>query len=753
MTGVTVVFPAAIHEILGGGAGMNGQVAWRLISQSIFRGAALLLFLTRPQGAIGGEGQAPAPVVRANWELAARWDPGQISARLGTLTVEPIWDADGSGFSYEVGTGDSTRTWRVDSRRRHQHLIVAPAAESPTVAPPAADTPDYWKRSPDGSWAVYVRGNDLYLVAIATPERETRLTTDGRSDYTIGTDPVVRGDDNSEPRAPDVVWSPDSLHFAFLRCDNSQVADLWWIDHLATPRPTLRTLKYPFPGESVSRCELWICGVDDRSLLRLETERWPDQDLTSMSHEAMCWSEDGRTLLFERRSRDFRMVDLCAAEAATGRVCTLVEERMDDEVYTRSPVLLNESGTSLLWWSRRTGWGHWYRLESHGALRPLSTGDWNALDVVDVDRKRGLVYFMGAGREKGLNPYYQFLYRCRMAGGDVRLMTPEDGFHEIAFSPDHCCFVDNWSRPDQPYRSLLRNADGRLLLELRKADTVALDTAGYRPPWVFTALAADGKTELWGLIYLPFDFDPARRYPLVTRVYPGRQGEYIPWSFTPATGEGFLAQLGFAVVRFGNRGGTFERSREYREYGRDDFRGYGLDDKRTVIEQLGVRYPWIDLDRVGIFGGSSGGYMTISAMLEHPDFFKVGVAMTAPNDPAAYYNVWAERYAGVTQVADSNGAQRWEFGAAPGNIELADRLAGHLLMINGEVDEFVHPLHAMRMADAFVRAGKRFDMLFIPGAGHGLGDWRYLYSVILEYFADHLLGDRRETVDTLLKPD
>lgn len=723
-----------------------------LTSRIINAGLAALLFLTLPPAAIGSGDQAPASVTRANWELAAGWDPGRTSARLGTLTVEPIWDADGSGFSYAVGAGDSAQSWRVDARRGRQHLIVAPVAASSAETPPAAGLPDYWNCSPDGSRAVYVRGNDLYLVATAAPEREIRLTADGRSDYTIGTDPVVHGDDDNEPRVPDVVWSPDSRRFAFLRCDNSQVADLWWIDHLATPRPALKTLKYPFPGEPVTRCELWICSVDDHSLRRLEAERWPDQDLTSMSHETMVWSEDGRTLLFERRSRDFKMVDLCAAEPTTGRVRTLAEERMDGEVFTRPPVLLDESGTSLLWWSRRTGWGHWYRLESNGAPHPLSAGDWNALDVVDVDRKRGLVYFMGAGREKGVNPYYQLLYRCRLAGGKVERLTPEDGFHEITFSPDHRCFVDNWSRPDQPYRSVLRNAEGRLLLELRTADTAALDAAGYRPPRVFTALAADGKTELWGLIYLPFDFDPARRYPLVTRVYPGRQGEYIPWSYSPVTGESYLAQLGLVVVRFGNRGGTFERSLEYGDYGRDDFRGYGLDDKRTVIEQLGARHRWIDLSRVGIFGGSSGGYMTISAMLEHPDFFKVGVAMTAPNDPAAYYNVWAERYAGVTQIADQEGAVRWECGPAAGNAELADRLAGRLLMINGEADEFVHPLHAMRMADAFVRAGKRFDMLFISGAGHDLGDWRYLYSVILEYFADHLLGDRRQSVDTLLRP-
>lgn len=735
----------------------NRRLGHQSASRSRYRNPGpilgLILALAVPPSATARDSQAPAPVVRANWDLAARWDPGQIRARLSTLLVEPSWDARGSGFTYTIRTGDTIESWRVNPRRARQEPMTGPAIEPPAAASPAAGAPDYWRRSPDGSRAVFVRGNDLFMVETATPEREIRLTTDGRGDYPIGADPVVHAGDSVEPRAPEVSWSPDSRRFAFLRTDNGQVADLWWIDHLATPRPTLRTLKYPFPGEPVPRCELWIYTVDDGSLQRLEIDRWPDQDLTSLAHETLYWSGDGRTLLFERRSRDFRMVDLCAAEAASGRVRTLVEERMDDEVYTRPPVLLDEAGSSLLWWSRRTGWGHWYRLESGGALRPLSAGSWNALDVVAVDRKRGLVYFTGAGRETGGNPYYHLLYRSSLADGDLKLLTPENGFHEVDFSPDHRCFVDNWSRPDQPYRSVLRSADGRLLLELRQADTSGLDAAGYRPPREFTALAADGKTELRGLMYLPFDFDPARRYPLVTRVYPGRQGEYIPWSFNPVTGETYLAQLGFVVVRFGNRGGTFERSPDYRAYGRDDFRGYGLPDKRAVIEQLGARYPWIDLDRVGIFGGSSGGYMTISAMLEHPDFFKVGVAMTAPNDPLAYYNVWAERYAGVTRIAGQDGTVRWECGPAPGNPELADRLAGHLLMINGEADEFVHPLHAMRMADAFIRAGKRFDMLIIPGAGHDLGDWRYLYSVILEYFAEHLLGDRRETVDTLLRPD
>jgi len=276
-------------------------------------------------------------------------------------------------------------------------------------------------------------------------------------------------------------------------------------------------------------------------------------------------------------------------------------------------------------------------------------------------------------------------------------------------------------------------------MELETTDVSRLEGAGWKPPEIFSAKSADGVTDQWGVMYKPHDFSPDKSYPIVTRAYPGRQSEFIPLEFYPVTIESTLAQLGFIVVRFGNRGGCPERGLAYREHGRDDFRDYGLDDKKVVIEELAQRHSWIDIERVGMVGSSSGGFMTVSAMLVHSDFFKVGVAMTAPNDPSVYYNVWAERYYGIEKVKGDDGVERWEC-KPDSNIELAKYLEGN-----------VYPAHLYRMADAFIKAGKRFDMFVVPGADHSLGDPNYLYGMMMDYLVEHLLGERRPGADALMR--
>ena len=368
-----------------------------------------------------------------------------------------------------------------------------------------------------------------------------------------------------------------------------------------------------------------------------------------------------------------------------------------------------------------------------------------------IDEARRQLYFLGNGREEGRNPYYQHLYRVGFDGSGLQLITPEDAQHVCSFSPSEEYFVDNYSRADLPTHSVLRDSDGKLLLELETADVTKLVEAGWKMPEVFRAKSADGTTDMWGVMYKPYDFDPKKKYPIVTRVYPGRFDEFIPLQFIPLSLEDMLANLGCIVVRFGNRGGTRVRGVEYREYGRDDFRDYGLADKKAVLEQLAERFSYIDIERVGIYGGSSGGFMTVSAMLVYPDFFKVGVAMTAPNDPSQYYNEWVERYTDIRQVELENGSIAWE-ASAPSNIELADRLNGHLLLLYGSADTYVHLGHLLRMADAFIKAGKHFDMFIIPGVGHDLGDWRYSYGLIWRYFAAYLIEGRDGRVDVISVP-
>ncbi len=746
------------------------------------------------------QAKTTGPIVEANWDLATKWGPLKIYELTRTHKVYPNWLPERETFWYRFLTSEGRFYWLIDPDAgnkeplfdgptlaaeltrltgevhdgldidlteftfadnyrhlefelsgvrylydRHQSQLAVVDSVSATDTGPALE--EWQKLSPDGTKYVFCRANNLFLGRLDQGvEQAVQLTSDGATGLSWGsTWELIAGSDTTR-HGMDVAWSPDSRRFCLKRADVRQVADLWLVDHLAQPRPTLKTYKCPPAGGKVPQWELWIGDSETQAMVKVDSDRWPDQTLDDLFDVNTWWRPDSQALFFTRRHRDYMQLDVCAADPATGATMVLIEERLNGMVYTRTPTPLPETGEAL-WWSMRDGWGHLYLYGMDGSLkRQLTSGDWMVDEVVAV--QDGVVFFTGLGREPKRNPYSRYLYRVNLDGSNLQLLTPEDAEHDVVMSPANTYLIDRFSRPDLPTRTVIRDTDGNLLLTLEEAKIDLLTDAGWQPPEVFHVPGADGQTEQWGVIYKPFDFDPARKYPIVTRVYPGRQGEFVPRDFDPVNVETALAQLGVIVVRFGNRGGTPERGLAYREYGRDELRDYGLADKKVVIENLAAQHSWIDLDRVGIFGGSSGGFMTVSAMLVYPEFFKVGVAMTSPNEPTLYYNHWVERYAGVEQVTGADGAVSWS-ATADGNIELAENLAGRLLMINGGQDDNTHPLHLFRMADAFIQAGKLFDMFVVPGAGHGLGSWQYTYGLTFDYFAAHLLGDRRDSVQGL----
>jgi dipeptidyl aminopeptidase/acylaminoacyl peptidase len=637
----------------------------------------------------------------------------------------------GGGDRIRFGAGEERFEYDLES----EELTLVETEEK---APPR---PGWQNVSPDGTLCVFARGNELFVMDPADPDaEEVRITSDGVRGLSWGSEWFLADDFDSERRRVDAVWSPDSRKFCILRADLRLVHDLWLVDHLAEPRPALKTFKYPLPGENVPLWELWIFDREGLRMTKVETARWDSQSLTDLFHAGTWWSPDSRTLYFMRRSRDYFSVDVCAVDPVTGESRPVIEERMDIQAYTHPLEQLQGSG-ELLWWSMRDGWGHYYLYDTGGKLKnQVTRGEFNAERIAAVDAERRELFFIGNAREGGRNPYYEHLYRVGLDGKGLRLLTPEDAHHKVVMSPSRRFFVDNFSRVDAPTRAVLRDAEGGLVLELETADVSKLTEAGWQPPEIFHAKAADGETDLWGVMYKPFDMDPNRKYPVITRGYPGRQSEFIPREFMPVNVETGIAQLGFIIAWFGNRGGCPQRGLEYREFGRYDFRDFCLPDKKAVIEELARRHSFIDIDRVGIVGSSSGGFMATSAMLVYPDFFKVGVAMTSPNDPRMYFKQWVERYQGVERIEEPDGSVRWE-ADADGNVELAADLKGRLLMIYGAQDDNVHITNLYRMADALIKAGKRFDMFVVPGAGHGLGDYRYLFKLITDYFVQYLLGD------------
>ena len=484
----------------------------------------------------------------------------------------------------------------------------------------------------------------------------------------------------------------------------------------------------------------------------IKADRWTDQTLGQLE-----WSSDSRKIYFTRMSRDWMSMDLCSADPVSGDCSVLIKERGQRQLIYRPPYHILEDSGYLLWWSMRDGWGHYYIFhEPSATLAPVTRGEFTAREVVHIDKETLTLFFIGNGREQDRNPYFQYLYSIHLDGSGLKCLTPEDAQHQIYMSESGDYFVDNFSRPDMEPQTVVRDAQGNLVMELESADITTLDKAGWKMPEVFTAKAADGVTDMWGVMYKPFDFDPHKKYPVIVYGYPGKESESIPWKFSHNSWVTLvsvsLAQYGFVVCVYGNRGGTPERSYDYYNFGWDDLRDYPIYDKKAVIEELAKRFDYLDIDRVGIMGSSSGGFMAATAILKYPDFFKVAVAKSGNQDNNMYYHHWNERYGLVEEIIDDSGETKF-ISHSPTNNEIAGNLKGRLLLIHGDMDKYVPPSLTTRLAYALMKAGKRFDLFMIPGGDHFFGEnWQYIIRYIELYFVENLMGDSRWSVNIFDKP-
>ena len=383
-------------------------------------------------------------------------------------------------------------------------------------------------------------------------------------------------------------------------------------------------------------------------------------------------------------------------------------------------------------------------------------------DIMEVDSDNKVIYYEAYGKEDGRHPYYSHYYSIEFDGSNDRILTPEDANHSFSMSDTKEYFVQNFSRADQPTQAMLRNSDGDVIFELEHVDLSRMEEAGYNLPENFSVKAADGQTDLYGVMWKPADFDPDKEYPIISYVYPGPQVEPYPRSFSvggTAARAHSLSQVGFVVVAMGNRGGSPLRDKWYHNFGHDDLRDYALADNRYGIEQLADRRSYIDIDRVGIYGHSGGGFMSTAALLTYPEFFKVAVSSAGNHDNNVYNIFWSEVHHGVEEITemvtreDEDGEEieeeetRFE-SQIPPNQELASNLQGRLLLVHGEMDNNVHPAHTYRMADALIEEGKKFDMMIFPEARHGFGRYTaYFERMLWDYFAEHLLNYRRTDVN------
>lgn len=597
---------------------------------------------------------------------------------------------------------------------------------------------------------------------------EYQITTDGVEHYGYGGS--GRGENNVDKEKNKdkrkrvwVDFSPDSKKFAFVKTDMREVKDLWVINSVSDPRPTLETYKYHMPGEKEApQSELLVFDFETKESIKIQAQAFKDQTIGVLNAPSKKVDRDNDIrfsiwlgnssdkLYFERTSRDLKRIDICEANTNTGEVKVLIEERLNTYVETRNLVLINK-GKEMIHWSERDGWAHFYLMDANGKVKnQITSGPWHCDRVEGVDEKNRVLYFTANGRESDEDPYYTHLYRVNFDGSGLKLLNKGNFSHAANVNDESKYFVNNYSRVNTVPKSELFNASGTKLMTLETADLSKLMEAGYKFPEPYTVKAGDGVTDIYGVLYKPFDFDPNKIYPIITYVYPGPQTEAVNKTFSARMDRlDRLAQFGFIVVTIGNRGGHPARSKWYHNYGYGNLRDYGLEDKKVGIEQLADRYDFIDINKVGIFGHSGGGFMSTAAMLVYPDFFKVAVSAAGNHDNRIYNRWWSEKHHGVKEEISEKGDTTFSYNI-DFNPALAKNLKGKLLIVHGDVDNNVHPGNTIRMANALIKANKRFDFMIYPGQRHGFGNMtEYAFWKRADYFCAHLIGDSESSVDML----
>ncbi len=610
-------------------------------------------------------------------------------------------------------------------------------------------------RSPDGKRIAFVRNWNLFVRDVASG-KETQLSTDGAVDYGYGT-PIGCCDQVSSVRQkrekrPVIVWSPDSKKIATYRADERNVKPLYLLE-TATGRPILHTYRYALPGDSViPRIDVHVFDVDGGQ--HVMADRGP-QDAVNTS---CCWLQsdtlwkDGRwgsgptdEFFYTHGQRDFKKFELIAVDTRTGKARKILEEKAPTfvELNLNSGGLPNwrviSGNHEVVWFSERDGWGHLYLFDAAtGQMKNrITDGPWVVSDIVHIDEPNRLIYFTARGRETGRDPYFRMLYRAKLDGSALTLLTPEDADHTVSMPQSGHFIVDTYSRPDTLPISVLRSTDGRVLGRIEKADVSRLTARGLPLPERFQVKARDGITDLYGLLYRPSNFDTTKTYPIIDYIYPGPQtGPIGNRTFTVAPrGEAqALAELGFFVFQI-DAFGTPLRSKAFHDFYYGNMGDNGLADHVAGITQLGGRYRQIDMNRVGIFGHSGGGFSSTDAMLRFPNFFKVAVSSAGNHDNRSYDYTWGEKYQGL--VKKSAAGDNFD---AQANQLLARNLKGKLLLMYGTLDDNVHPNNTLMVIDALIRANKNFDLIVLPNRNHGFAGEPYVLRRTWDYFVKNLLG-------------
>ena len=690
---------------------------------------------------------------------------------------------DGRTFTFEVTSSQDKKPKKDDKKKADtpEKKVFYFSYDYPTrkltLLTEEAKEPkrlDWASVSPDGQTVVYAKDCNLYRMSIADYRKaqkdekdstivEIQLTKDGSEHFGYGIPYSILNTDtlcNGKRRGVWGYWSPDSKHFVTVVTDERKVKDLWVINSTASPRPTLETYRYQMPGEmDAPEDHLYIFDMTTNTRKEIRTAAWKNQTLMLENRPYQMkerdaefipdvWQGDNNRFFLTRSSRDLHRIDVCTYTIGQDSIVPIVKERMNTYQETR-PIQVFNGGKEFIQWSERDGWAHLYLYDDQGNLKNrITKGPWHVERVVKVDPATRTIYFTANGREANENPYYEHLYKVNADGSGLKLLTEGEYFHAVDMDDDARFIVDNYSRVNTVPNAVLIDRNGNKVMDLQESDFSQLFAAGYQFPELFTVKAADGVTDLYGVMYKPYNFDSTKVYPIVDYVYPGPQVEAVYYPFTRmSVRTDRLAQAGFIVISVGQRGGHPSRSKWYHNYGYGNMRDYPLADHKAAVEQLAARYKYIDINRVGIHGHSGGGFMSTAAILQYPDFYKAAVSCAGNHDNRIYNRWWSETHHGVKEEITEKGDTTFVYKIAT-NPEIAKQLKGHLMLVHGDIDNNVHPANTIRVVDALIRAGKRFEMLILPGQRHGFGDMdEYFYWRMVDFFSRWLNGKAEDSVD------
>ncbi len=611
-------------------------------------------------------------------------------------------------------------------------------------------------RSPDGAWEAFSHEHNLWLRNMEGGD-SIQVTTDGEDLWEYGVQAarpsqIIAG----TAQRPVLQWSPDSRRIAVQRMDERNVETLPLYSSTHT-RPKGYTYPYPLPGDSIiPRFDIHIVDVEAKSNVKVQLDPQPyltftATEMSDSTWVTVKWKEAGERLYFVHATRGAKSITLYEADLATGAATPIVGDTMDTHVELNLDIVggrpnwdVVNGGRDILWFSERDGWGHLYRFGPDGDLKNrITQGPWTFGELLHVDESTDRVIFTARGREAGQIPMFRKLYSVGIDGSGLALIGAEDGDHAVRVTPDGQYLVDAYSRPDVPPVSVLRDTSGRAVMELEYADLAALEAIGWSPPRIFEYKGRDGITTIYGLMHLPSDFDSTTVYPVVEYVYPGPFiGSVGTWNFDGGplglvvrADQDALAELGFAVLQMDHMG-TSLRSKAMLDHYWGNMGDNGIPDHVAALRQLGARHGFLDLDRVGIYGHSGGGFASTGAILRYPDIYKVAVSSSGNHDNRSYHAAYAEKYQGLLVSDTVNGTDNY---ANQVNASLAANLEGKLMLMTGDMDDNVHPAMTLQVVDALIKANKSFDFLILPNRAHDLNE-PYVVRRRWDYFVEHLMG-------------